>query len=118
MNDTEQTWAVDNRWSPGASRGLAHHPDDAAVAYAARWIDTGNGTADIVHDRQGFALREGDGTRLMDRMIWLMVDHDLRRHCPEFRDVTVVTHDVDGLVVTMRRAGGYVYVDATFTPPA
>ena len=112
-------YKTDNRWSPGGSGATV--PENAPAAYAARWIDLGDLVpADIVPDRQGFAYNnETDRQTLID----LMLLHDLReRHqlLPYDESDCVAEQEHPALrpqwQAWMRRAGGYVYVDAWLTP--
>jgi len=101
------TYTTDNRFSPGASGTT---DETALAAYSARWIDQGSALADVVPDRQGFAYNDqGNRTRLIDRL----VQHDTRlRTTDDLAFDQTDTFTVDGVTVSRRRAGGYVYVDA------
>jgi hypothetical protein len=109
------TFTTDNRYGAGASG--ANVPEGTFAAYAARWIDHGD-RADIVPDRQGFAYAtEGHRHALISAL--LQVTPHLSTGGLS-RDVTTVdiytTDEVEhGITIVMRRAGGYVYVDAWLT---
>jgi hypothetical protein len=110
-------FTTDNRWSPGASG--ANVPEDAVVAYSARWIDRGDlVSADIVPDRQGFAYNDSaDMVPLIDRLTFVDAQS---RHCELNYDVIETLYDGtedDAFALVMRRTGGYVYVDAWIEQP-
>lgn len=110
------TWTTDNRWSPGASGATV--PDDAQAVYSARWIDMGDDTpADILWDRQGFAHND-DGMRDVLREYLMSGGESFRTpfktHLME-RDKTTVIVNHPVWKCYMRRAGGYIYVDAWLT---
>lgn len=101
------TWTTDNRYAAGASGATA--PEGSTAAYSARWIDH-VGTADIVPDRQGFAY-----TSIEDRedLVSRLTKHNANGMQRELhRDETTTVFDDGEMVVVMRRAGGYIYVDA------
>ena len=105
-------YATDNRYSPGASG--ASEPDGAPAAYSARWIDNGQ-RAQILPDRQGFAY---DTMADRDSLIEHLSDAKLHANLPAALgyDQSVRVVDNTWWVAYMRRAGGYVYVDAWLTP--
>lgn len=107
------TFTTDNRYCVGSSGRTP--PEDAVVAYGARWIDQGDlRQADILPDRQGLAYN-GDGQPETGTLIAELVRVDAdRRHCELNYDVTETLYDgtEDGFGLVMRRGGGYVYVDA------
>jgi hypothetical protein len=111
------TWTTDNRWAPGGSGTTV--PEAAPAAYSARWIDQGdNVMADIVPDRQGFAY--GDPAD-RERLIGKLGDAGNSFRTPykvglDQRDVTTVVMNTPEWKAYMRRAGGYVYVDAWLLP--
>jgi len=107
---------TDNRWSPGASGATV--PDDTPAAYAARWIDRGDGVpADVLADRQGFAYSDpADRDRLIVRLVEL--DSTIRTLDGAARDVSEHVVDEPDWQLVRRRAGGYVYVDAWHTATA
>ena len=105
---------TDNRWSPGASGATV--PSDTTAAYAARWIDQGDTIpADVVPDRQGFAY---DDPADRDKLIALMSQGEGTAIRTPYkanfldRDVTTVVMNHPEWKCYVRRAGGYVYVDA------
>jgi len=107
------TFSTDNRYCVGSSGRTP--PEEATVAYGARWIDQGDlRPADIVPDRQGFAYNNADDLRELAIAHLTRVDAQ-SRHCELNFDVTETLYDGtedDGFGLVMRRAGGYVYVDA------
>jgi hypothetical protein len=108
-NHSLMTYTTDNRWSPGSSGATV--PDDATAAYAARWIDMGEQDADIVPDRQGLAYDPvtNGRERLIDALVAFNGHHVDK--LPRRRDETTTAED-GPLHIAMRRAGGYIYVDA------
>ena len=108
------TWATDNRWSAGAAAGRTEIPEDSPAAYAARWIDQG-ARCDVLPDRQGFAYNDQADR---DRLIVKLSAEDYARNMPALdNDVaTLLPGDHGEWRVWMRRAGGYVYVDAWLVP--
>ena len=111
------TYTTDNRWSPGASGATDEDftSGRAPAAYSARWIDQGDMmAADIVPDRQGFARNDDSGVvALTDRLI----AHDARtlHHGVDY-DVVACCVDEQDFKLFLRRAGGYIYVDAWLVP--
>jgi hypothetical protein len=104
------THSTDNRWSPGSSGAIV--PESAPAAYAARWIDNGT-TADILHDRQGFAY---DDPADRDRLIDKLTEANATEALVSERDETVEWSNSTEWSLYMRRSGGYIYVDAWLTP--
>lgn len=107
-------WTTDNRWGPGNSGASA--PDTAPAAYAARWIDQGDHTpADVVPDRQGFAYSDPADR---DALIALMgkAGDDVRTPYDLDRADGIRQTFFGGWFIQLRRAGGYIYVDAWLTP--
>jgi hypothetical protein len=101
---------TDNRYSPGASGASMPSAEYMCAAYSARWIDRDT-RAEMLPDRQGFAY---DRTECRDLLIARLVEARLDANLPRIpRDVStdVSIEDADWCIV-MRRAGGYVYVDA------
>jgi hypothetical protein len=112
---------TDNRWSPGASGATV--PETTPAAYSARWIDRGDHTpAEVLPDRQGFAYND-EATRQILVDLMSMVDLRTFHHGQPADETTHVADDMGHDLLRprfqcyMRRAGGYVYVDAWLTPP-
>jgi len=106
------TFTTDNRW-PMGDFGMAP-PDEAYVAYGARWIDRGDSSpADIVPDRQGFAY---ETPASMGPLIdWLRTVDAANLHKELNFDVIETLYDgtdEEGFGLRLRRAGGYVYCSA------
>ena len=100
---------TDNRYGPGASGATLPEECFMAAAYAARWID--GRRIDIVPDRQGFAYDRPEQrdlliAALIERAPHTLISCDIGRDEPTLLDAT------DSFVCYVRRAGGYVYVDA------
>lgn len=101
---------TDNRYATGASGATLPDPGNVVAAYAARWID-GNGRADILPDRQGFAY---DTPAQRDLLIALLSEEEPHlnyAHVDRDDAAHLIVDRTDGQVWA-RRAGGYVYVDA------
>ena len=102
---------IDNRYSPGSSGGVV--PLGAPAAYAARWIDHCT-WADVLPDRQGFAYNDRAG---FQALVEHLVEANLAAKMPNVAlDVTRLVIDDPAWCLLMRRAGGYVYVDAWLVP--
>src|SRR6478752_4774113 len=106
------TFSTDNRYCVGSSGRTP--PEEATVAYGARWIDQGDlRPADIVPDRQGFAYETWDVADKLCGHLERVQANSL--HCELNFDVIETLYDGtedDGFGLVMRRCGGYVYVDA------
>lgn len=116
MSDMDTTllpeFATDNRWAAGGSG--ANIREHCLAAYAGRWIDYGT-YGDVVGDRQGYAYSDSANLETLQRAL---VNANISRvgiaELP--RDETVVRHLDKRVGVAMRRAGGYIYVDAWLLP--
>ena len=108
------TYEADNRWAPDASFRPPEASEGAVAEYAARWIDRGT-HAETVPDRQGFAHDDPPkGLVLIDALNEADVLHDvagLQADICEQRELPA-GDDHTGLI-WLRRAGGYIYVDAS-----
>jgi len=103
---------TDNRYGTGASGATLPEECFMAAAYAARWIDRGCRPADIVPDRQGFAY---DRPEQRDALIEVLRGDEPHMLVPDLhidRDVTSLVLCTDTFALYVRRAGGYIYVDA------
>lgn len=101
------TWAIDNRWSPGSS-GVRMPDEKPIAAYSARWIDYGF-KIEMVPDRQGLAC---DTPEAREQLIAALTAADPAQDL----DAPSPRRYPGGLVVGMRRSGGYVYIDAWLDP--
>ena len=101
---------TDNRYSPGAAGVDA--PAEAPASYSARWIDRGY-RAEVLPDRQGFAYNDmADRNRLID----LLRQADLASALPDLHPDLPTEVGTGEWSVWMRRAGGYIYVEAWLVP--
>jgi hypothetical protein len=101
---------TDNRWSPGASGAALPEEGFMSAAYSARWIDQA-GRADIVPDRQGFAYDRAEQRDLLIEVLQHEEPHTLITSDIVRDEPTILVWREDA-VIYVRRAGGYVYVDA------
>lgn len=108
-------WTTDNRHGPGNSGASA--PENSPAAYSARWIDQGDHTpADVLPDRQGLAYNDIEDTAALIQM--LETHNAGTLHHGVGHDVTTCSVDKPHFKLVLRRAGGYVYVDAWLQPAA
>lgn len=108
------TFTTDNRYTVGPGTV----PEEAYVAYGARWIDQGDFMpADIVPDRQGFAYNDqADIVPLIDQLLLSDAQNLHRELNFDVVETLYDGSDVGGFGLVMRRAGGYVYVSSWLVP--
>lgn len=114
-------FTTDNRYTVGPGTV----PEEAYVAYGARWIDRGDlMSADIVPDRQGFAYHnQADMVPLIEQLQFC--DAENRHRELNFDVVETIFDGTEpftfgdqefGFGLVMRRCGGYVWVSSWLVP--